>query len=210
MSSAKGARCDESQNSRHCFRVGLERAGLWFPGSGHKKPIIVAMTTPPPSALEIKLSVPLAATVTNDSGGANWTLACDNPDCGTLSAATSASGDTIILTAPQSIPEADFEAGGMEVEVTATSSTDGTTFATASMFMVAIADVTTLSGPYAFVVSGIDLDGNPYSAAGSVTLDGAGDVVTGEEDYNNGNSVLSVAATLTGTYLVGGDWPGRD
>ena len=191
------------------FALGLSALVSGCSSSGHKKPIIVAMTTPPPSALEIKLSVPLAATVTNDSGGVNWTLACDNPDCGTLSAATSASGDTIILTAPQSIPEADFEAGGMEVEVTATSSTDGTTFATASMFMVAIADVTTLSGPYAFVVSGIDLDGNPYSAAGSVTLDGAGDVVTGEEDYNNGNSVLSVAATLTGTYTVGEDGQGE-
>jgi len=191
------------------FALGVGALLAACSSSSHKQQIIVAMTTPPPFALEIKLSAPLAATVTNDSGGVNWTLACDNPDCGTLSAASSASGDTIILTAPQSIPEADYEAGGMEVEVTATSATDGTTFATASMFMVAVADVTTISGPYAFLVSGIDVDGNPYSAAGSVTLDGAGDVVGGEEDYNNGNTVLSTAATLTGTYTVGEDGQGE-
>lgn len=181
-------------------------------GGSHKQQIIVAMTTPPPSALEIKIPVPLAATVTNDkaNGGVNWSLACDTgADCGTLSSATSASGTAIVYTAPATIPEGDVAAGGMVLNVTATSATDSTTAATATVIIFPISDTSLVAGSFAFVVSGSDVSDNIYSAAGSVTLDGAGNVMSGEEDYNNAAGITSTAITVTGgTYTLGQDGQG--
>jgi len=179
--------------------------------SSKPKPLlIVAMTTPPPGALEINFSTPLAATVTNDAsgGGVTWTLACDATDCGTLTAGSSASGDTIGYTAPNNIPSTDADNGGMLLDITATSATDGTTFATATVVILGTGSTATLSGQYAFFVSGFDIAGNPYAAAGSLTFDGGGLVTAGEEDYNNGNGLTSLADTVTGTYSVGGDGQG--
>jgi hypothetical protein len=181
-------------------------------GGKPKQQIILAMTTPPPGAMEIKIPVPLAATITNDAAnaGANWTLACDmGADCGSLSSATSASGANIVYTAPTTIPEGDVATGGMTVLVTATSVTDSTVFATAPVVIVPIADTSLVSGSYAFVVSGSDASDNLYSAAGSITLDGAGNVAAGEEDYNNAAGLTSTAITVTGgTYTVGQDGQG--
>jgi len=186
-------------------------------GGKPKQQIILAMTTPPPSATEIKLTSPLSATVTNDAsnGGVLWTLACDTgANCGTLTAAGSASGDTIGYTAPSTIPADDIVPGrpdlsGMLVVVTATSATDSTIFAASNMVVVPISDTSFVAGPYAFVVSGSDASDNIYSAAGSVTLDGAGNVMSGEEDYNNAAGLTSTAITVTGgSYTVGQDGQG--
>ncbi len=178
-----------------------------------KQLIIVAMTTPPPGALEIKLSAPLSATVTNDasSGGVLWTLACDTgADCGTLTAASSASGDTIGYTAPTTVPEGDVAAGGMLVVVTATSATDSTIFASANMVVFPVEDTSFLSGNYAFYVEGFDAAGFLYTAAGSVNLDGAGNVVSGEEDFfDAANATPSIADVIVGgSYQVGQDGRG--
>ena len=183
-----------------------------------KQLIIVAMTTPPPSATEIKLSAPLSATVTNDAsnGGVLWTLACDTgADCGTLTAASSASGDTIGYTAPSTIPADDIVPGkpgasGMLVVVTATSATDSTIFASANMVVTSITDTSFLSGSYAFYVEGFDANGFLYTAAGSVNLDGAGNVMSGEEDFfDAANPTPSIADVIvSGSYQVGQDGRG--
>src|SRR3954466_15521118 len=47
-----------------------------------------------------------------------------------------------------------------------------------------------VSGPFAFTVAGADLlNGNPFAAGGVLTSDGAGNVTSGIEDFNDGGSV---------------------
>jgi hypothetical protein len=177
-------------------------------GSSHKTvppALMLTMDTPPPGALEVGLSAPLSASTVNDSGGGIvWTISCDQPNCGTLSSATSPSGGTIVYTAPPSIPETDVPNGGMNLTVTATSSTDSTVFASATAFITVVSDTSFIAGSYAFYVQGFDANGFVYTAAGSVALDGAGNVTGGEEDFfDSFNATPSVGDVITGgTYLV--------
>jgi hypothetical protein len=62
-----------------------------------------------------------------------------------------------------------------------------------------------LQGSYAFGLYGADgTTVNPLSAAGSVTLDGNGNITTGLEDFNdNGNSSNLQSLNLQGTLLTG-------
>ena len=182
--------------------------------SKHAAPqIMLAMDTPPPGSLEINLSAPVSASVVNDSsgGGIVWTLNCDTgANCGTLTSSTSASGDTIGYMAPPNIPEGDVADGGMLVNVTATSATDSTVFASSTVVVFPVADTSFLSGSYAFYVQGFDASGFMYTAAGSVTLDGAGDVVAGEEDFfDSANGTPSIADIIVGgNYQIGQDGRG--
>jgi hypothetical protein len=176
--------------------------------SKHAAPqVMLAMNTPPPGSLEIGLTVPLSATTTNDSsgGGIAWTLSCDTgANCGTLSTASSNSGDTIAFTAPATIPEGDVPSGGMAVNVTATSTTTSSVFATATVVIFPVSDTQLIAGNYSFYVEGTDVNGFLYTAAGSVVLDGAGNVMGGEEDFfSTFNATPSVGDVITsGTYLV--------
>jgi len=192
-------------------------AAIFLAACGSSKPappqVMLAMTTPPPTGLEIGLTVPLSAITTNDSsgGGILWMLNCDiGANCGTLSTASSASGDTITYVAPATIPEGDVPFGGMAVNITATSSSVSSVFATATVTISALGDTQLLIGSYAFYVEGFDAGGNLYTAAGSVTLDGAGDVTGGEEDFfDSGNATPSVGDVITtGTYSVNQNGPG--
>jgi hypothetical protein len=175
-------------------------------GSSHKTvppALMLAMNTPPPESpatIEIGLSVPLSASVVNDpsNGGIVWSLSCDQANCGTLSSSTSASGDTIVYTAPPTIPEADVPNGGMDLTVTATSGTDSTVFASATTFISVVSDASFLAGNYAFYVQGFDANGFVYTAAGSVALDGMGNVTGGEEDFfDSFNATPSVGDVIT-------------
>ncbi len=175
--------------------------------------LMLAMTTPPPTGLEIGLTVPLSAMTTNDTsgGGIVWTLNCDmGANCGTLSSATSASGDTITYVAPATIPEDDVPFGGMAVNITATSSSVSTVFAAATVTISAVGDTQLVIGNYAFYVEGFDAGGNIYTAAGSVVLDGAGNVTGGEEDFfDSANATPSVGdVVIAGTYSVNQNGPG--
>ena len=62
-----------------------------------------------------------------------------------------------------------------------------------------------LNGQYAFLITGTDANGF-YSAGGSISTDGAGNVISGEEDFADPDLVQHV--TLTGTYAIGGDGSG--
>ncbi len=176
--------------------------------SKHAAPqVMLAMNTPPPGSLEIGLTVPLSATTTNDSsgGGIAWTLSCDTgANCGTLSTASSNSGDTIAFVAPSTIPEGDVPNGGMAVNVTATSTTTSSVFATATVVIFPVSDTQLIAGNYSFYVEGTDVNGFTYTAAGSAVLDGAGNVMGGEEDFfSTFNATPSVGDVITsGTYLV--------
>jgi hypothetical protein len=58
------------------------------------------------------------------------------------------------------------------------------------------------SGPFAFTAAGADvLNQNPFVSGGIFTSDGAGNITSGTEDFNDAGSTIT-NATLTGTYSV--------
>jgi hypothetical protein len=66
----------------------------------------------------------------------------------------------------------------------------------------------TLKGNYIFSLSGIDVNGFAFYAAGAVTADGNGNITGGEEDLNDVSSGYFQAPSVTGTYSVGSDGRG--
>jgi hypothetical protein len=59
-----------------------------------------------------------------------------------------------------------------------------------------------VSGPFAFTIAGADLlNGSPFASGGVLTSDGAGNVTTGIEDFNDGGTI-STAVPFTGTYAI--------
>jgi len=168
-------------------------------------PLAVSLLPAPPASVEVKLSTPLSATVTSDpqAGGVDWSVTCGSADCGSFSAAHTASNVNSTYTAPATVPT------GGTVTVTAASvdSTNGAS-ASATITITPVASAATLVGQYAFYFGGYDASFANYAAAGSLTLDGAGGI-TGEEDFNDASlGATSVADTVTGTYSVGDDGRG--
>src|ERR1700723_504692 len=161
----------------------------------------VTISTPPPASLEINQSATIAATTTHDSGeGVDWTCAPAG-SCGTFNPTHTASAATTVYTAPS--------VSG-SVTITATSTKKTTVTATSTVSITPIASSSNLTGQYAFRIIGFDALGNAYAAAGSVTLDGAGNVSAGEEDLNNTSYGAPVLGDqLTGTYTVGDDGQGQ-
>ena len=84
-------------------------------------PIVVSISAPPPPTLTIDTTATLSASVASDPNnlGVDWTATCGTAgDCGSFSLAPAhtASGDSIVYTAPATVPT-----GGV-VTITATSS----------------------------------------------------------------------------------------
>jgi len=101
-------------------------------GLGSKPPVSVAFTAgiTPPTSMSTSVNVDVAATVTNDPAhaGVNWTVSCDSNQCGSFIPANPvASGSPATYYAPDSIPSGDT------VTLTATSVTDNTRFASATV-----------------------------------------------------------------------------
>lgn len=159
--------------------------------------------------------VTLTATVAGDSGnrGVTWTLTADGqpcePDCGTLSNATSTTvvytPPNLVLAAPMNVPT-----------ITATSVADNTKSAT-DIFSITndlrcgSGNESILNGQYAFMLNGFDNQGNMV-LGGSVTMDGNGRFtdshvtglgghIGGDVGPGNGNSIHLNAST----YSVGPD-----
>ncbi|HXW18732.1 MAG TPA: hypothetical protein VEJ39_10550 [Candidatus Acidoferrales bacterium] len=184
-------------------------AGVAFAGCAAPigaPPLVVLLGSSTPSSLEVKLTVPVSATVVGGSQYASvaWTVTCASADCGSFGAAQTSSGASNTYTAPATPPT------GGTVTITATSMNGASVAgANATITITAVAAASSLSGQYAFYLSGYDRFGLFYVAAGSVTLDGMGDVTAGEEDFNDAEEVNpSVDDSLTGTYTVGPDGRG--
>jgi hypothetical protein len=64
-----------------------------------------------------------------------------------------------------------------------------------------------LAGPFAFTVAGNDVGIGPFAGGGVLTSDGAGNVTTGTEDFNE-NGAATVNIALSGTYTVGANGRG--
>ena len=175
--------------------------------SSHKTPpavITVAITTAPPASLEINASATIAATVTNDTAaaGVDWTCS-PAATCGTFTPAHTASAGTTVYTAGTT-------AGA--VTITAASTTTPTIDAMASVTVNPVASAASLSGTYTFFINGWDAADKTYSVAGSIVLDGAGNVTGGEQDYfdvDSGNIFTAdTIAAGTGALVIGDDGRG--
>jgi hypothetical protein len=173
-------------------------------GSSHKTPlpITVQLVPPPPASLEVSTSAQLAADTTNDTAaaGVDWTVTCTSSNCGSLSPAHTASGGATTYTAPPTVPT------GVTVTITAASTTTPASTASATITITPIGSTASLTGQYAFVATGLDTNG-PYTVAGSITADGAGNISGGEEDFVD-PAFQNLAASMLGTYTVGSDGRG--
>jgi hypothetical protein len=153
-------------------------------------------------------NIVLNATVANDTGaaGVTWqlvtagtTTACA-PGCGTIVTSTTTS---FTYLPPPTVPT------NASTSIIATSITDPTQSATDTFTIQAQAasDLSFLSGPYAFEMSGFDSDGNAATVAGSFVADGMGGISMGEIDVND-HFAIANTKPVTGSYTLGPDLRG--
>jgi hypothetical protein len=153
------------------------------PGPG-PQPIVVVISTAPPSTIAAGGTASVAATVSNDSKAAGVTWSCTPAGtCGSFNPTSTASAAMTTYTAPASSP-----AGG-KVMIIATSVSDATKSANATVTIPAPPSTATLKGQYLFFITAPagnrKAPGGMWGTTtfvGSVTLDGAGNVTGGEED----------------------------
>ena len=161
--------------------------------------VAVQLTTVPAAeSIQTGATATFAATVTNDSTNAGVTWSCVPLNlCGSFNPAQTASAAATTYTAPASVPQSNL------IAITATSVADNTKSAS---FLLTVYKAGTnnslLNGQYSFLLTGLDSPGS-YALAGSVTLDGSGNVSAGELDVVDAvpaNAQLGVP--VTGTYAI--------
>src|SRR5579859_4745606 len=159
--------------------------------------ISVAFVGTPPSLVQAGVTTQLTALVSNDSSnaGVDWSVTCGGAGaCGSFSPTHTASGSATTYTAPATVPS------GNTVTISATSTADNTKSASANITISTPADAMLLRGSYVFELSGEDNSGSPYSLAGQLTADGAGNITVGEQDFSDFfNSLID---SFTGTYSI--------
>ncbi|MGD1080563.1 MAG: hypothetical protein ABR881_19770 [Candidatus Sulfotelmatobacter sp.] len=170
-------------------------------GSGYDSPpgtttgtLTVQMAQAPPPAIAAGGTAGIVATVLYDkkNGGVSWSCTPVGT-CGTFSPATTGYQIATLYTAPTSGPAG---ALNIPVTITATSVTDSTQTASATT-TVQVATPALLQGQYAFVLEGYA----SFGMVGSITLDGNGNVVSGEGDAS-ANGFYSTIPSITGTYTL--------
>ena len=170
-------------------------------GKGYDNPpgittgtLTVQMVQAPPPAIMAGGMAGIVATVLydNKNGGVTWTCT-PAAACGTFTPTTTGYQVATLYTAPASGPAG---ALNIPVTITATSVTDSTKSARATT-TVQVATPALLQGQYAFVLQGFA----SFGMVGSVTLDGAGNIVSGEAD-SSANGFYSTVPSITGTYTI--------
>jgi hypothetical protein len=124
-------------------------------GSSPNPPAVsVALSPQPPSSTDAGSTINLTAVVSNDSAnaGVKWAVSCGSSQCGSLSAASTASGVPTKYTAPATAPKP------ATITVTATSMADSTQSASAAI---------TISTPSAPIT--VTLNAPPASLVASAT-----------------------------------------
>ncbi len=170
--------------------------------------VSISYSSPPPGSLQTGAQASVIATVSNDTtnAGVDWSVTCGtgSTSCGSFSLSHTVSGGATTFTAPLTSPSD----GEVTITATATatekSSSPATAVATVTINGAGRAGL--LLGQYAFSLSGTDSRGF-YAVAGSVILDGNGNVTSGEQDFADTASVHPTS-TLTGSYEVGNDGRG--
>ena len=152
--------------------------------------ITVTFNPPARSFINVNATSPYTAVVANDSGnaGVTWSVACGGVNgsvgiCGAFSTTSTVSGTPTTYTAPPSIP------AGTTVTITATSVTDNTKSASATVTIQQLA-TSLLDGTYVFQLAGEDINLSNYYVAGAFTVSG-GVITGGEQDFVDFINVLS-------------------
>jgi hypothetical protein len=165
---------------------------------------------PTEASLLVAAQQEFTATVANDiaNTGVTWTVAaasgtlCTGTACGTVSATSTASGAPTTYEAPPAVPT------GAAVVVTATSVTDPTKSASATVTITSGVNNARLNGDYAFTFTGVNASGSfVFAGVGRITADGVGNVTKGEVDVNASQypGPVVIQESLTGTYAIGAD-----
>jgi hypothetical protein len=152
--------------------------------------LLVQIVQPPPTPTVAGQPVGLVANVLNDSknGGVSWSCAPAGA-CGSFSPASTGYEVTTLYTPPAAPLNAPVTANlAYPVTVTATSATDNSQTASVTF---------NVAQQYAFVLAGQ----GSLGMVGSVTLDGAGNIVGGEADAS-GNGFYSTVPSISGTYSL--------
>ena len=183
-----------------CFVI-LALAFLSACGSGYDSPpgtgtgtLAVQIAQAPPPAMTAGATAGLVANVLYDkkNGGVTWSCTPVG-SCGSFSPATTGYQVATLYTAPTTGPAGVLN---VPVTITATSVSDGTQSASASTILQ-VASPALLQGQYAFVLEGFA----SFGMVGSVTLDGNGNVLSGEAD-GSANGFYSGVPSITGTYTL--------
>lgn len=165
--------------------------------------IAVTLTTPPPGALLIGTTAPIVATTVNDPATTpvNWSCT-PMGSCGSFNPTATASGAATVYTAPSTVPT------GGSVTITATSTTDPTKTASSVLHISLPASTATLKGQYAFFIQEPTGNRGTTTFAGSVNLDGKGNVLGGMEDVvatqrdDQGDPILPTSQPSASSYKV--------
>jgi hypothetical protein len=163
-------------------------------------PVIAVQLTTVPAAESIQTgaTAAFAATVTNDSTNAGVTWSCTpSTVCGSFNPAQTASAAATTYTTPASVPQSNL------IVIKATSVADNTKSASTLLTVYqAGTNNNLLNGQYSFLLTGLDSPGS-YAIAGSVTLDGSGNVSAGELDVVDAVPAnAQVGVPVTGTYAI--------
>ncbi len=160
----------------------------------------VSLTTAPPSNATVNQTALVAATVAHDSSNAGVDWSCTpTPTCGTFTPAHTASGATTVYQAPDA-------AGSVTIVATSTKSDRKTASSTVT---VGAPSMSALKGTYAFFAGGVNTYYDESAVAGSVALDGNGNVTSGEQDRSDPDLGIDMADTITGgSYTMGSDGRG--
>ncbi len=149
-------------------------------------PITVSFFAPVPASLEVNSTLNLSAQITNDVSAnpeVQWTVTCGSAACGSFNPTSTPSEEPTTYTAPAAIPT------GNNVTITATSLTDPTKSASATILITA-AGPTLANGTYVFQLAG-QIGEQPSFTTGvlvaqnGVITDGEQDSIYYSSDSNN-------------------------
>ena len=199
----------------YSFTVKIQDSSLPSPGQIVTAPFSITVQQPPPLAITTTALPPgTTATAYNSfllaTGGISpytWAVTTGQLPAGLTLAPNGTISGTPILATPS---PAQFTVQVTDSEVTPVSVSQPLSI---SISAGTTSGNTLLSGQYAFLFQGFDLNG-PVSIAGTLVADGNGNITTGAEDSNRlsapGSGIAQVVtgATLTGTYSIGSDGRG--
>jgi hypothetical protein len=139
-------------------------------------PISVSFFAPIPASLEVSSALDLSASIVNDVSAnpeVQWTVTCGSAACGSFNPTTTTNEGITSFTAPSAIPT------GTSVTVTATSITDPTKSASATVLITA-AGPTLPNGTYVFQLTQQNGSQPTFTTGVFVAQDGA--ITSGEQD----------------------------
>src|SRR5467141_603322 len=175
--------------------VALSGCGVVAQQSG--SPIMVTMTTLPPSSIPAGGTASVAATVSNDTAGAGVSWSCTpSSACGSFNPVSTASGASTTYTAPSAVP-----AGG-QVVIMASSVTDNAKRANASVMITGTQSNSGLNGRYALILTAATGNQGTSVIAARVTADGKGLITGGVEELTAPGFYDLVDVVSDGTYSI--------